>query len=468
MHNVTGHKLLELPIFELRKISDLIEFDGAILSHFIDKKENNYLYYWTDQNEDFNRWLIWRIDKNDLFEYLRGKLSLREILLNRNKEFIYSVDINRELEYKNITAIEIDDCPSEYLPEKSSYFYSEFPELYKGYFNYEESSLYLEYLNELALFFRIKPPDLEFASTVRAIDAANFLKKLNTSFLNFLEDNFFEKYKTQITDYTKLKKIINEFKRILTPRVSHLKYSSFEVGLSVDPVKSIGSGLYKEWQRNIFIDFKENVVDKDYTSEEVLMEIKKTHSEEYIQRVILPFIEAVNTKEYKVESFNIDKTFSRTYKEISKQNKELITPQRVLLEEKEEKRNIYNIVVELSKGQDISQVSGKKIQTGLLFSQLVEKIEIPLLTAENEGVFLKFKPNTNYLFSVDSKNYYCCEIPIIDFILTAKNKPELDKYISIELANLFIYLSKALREEDKIKLNNFIQLVESIEYKNKK
>ena len=359
----------------------------------------------------------------------------------------------------------MDDCPAQYLPETESFYYSELTEFYENYFNLKETNLYLEVLREKALYFKLKPSTSEYSTTVGAIDAANFLKRICTSFVNFVEDDFFEKFKLEVTDYTKLKKIINEYKRTLNPRMTFLSYSSFEVGLSVDHTKSVGTDKYKDWQLNIFNDYKEKVVDNDFTSTEVLTEIKSNHSEDYIKRVILPFVDAVNNKEYKVETYKNDKTFKRVFKEISKQNKELITPKSVLIEEDIERKQLLNIVIELDKGKDVSQVSSKKLQSGLLFSQFLEKVEFPLYDAENDDVKIHFKKEATYLFNIDANNYYCCEIPLLDILFTATNKIELDKQIAKELANLFCKLHKSKIEDDLKLLEKFKSLIENYEFK---
>ena len=50
-----------LSIVELTKVSDLIYFDGPFLSHYVHKSGDNYLSYWVDCDDEFQRWLVFRV-----------------------------------------------------------------------------------------------------------------------------------------------------------------------------------------------------------------------------------------------------------------------------------------------------------------------------------------------------------------------------------------------------------------------
>ena len=54
----------------LNKVSDLIYFDGPFLSHFVSERGDNYLYYWVDTDDEYNRWLIIRTDIFTIQKYL--------------------------------------------------------------------------------------------------------------------------------------------------------------------------------------------------------------------------------------------------------------------------------------------------------------------------------------------------------------------------------------------------------------
>ena len=45
----------KFPTKDLRKVTDLIYFDGPFLSHYVSKSGDNYLSYWVDYNFFNNR-----------------------------------------------------------------------------------------------------------------------------------------------------------------------------------------------------------------------------------------------------------------------------------------------------------------------------------------------------------------------------------------------------------------------------
>lgn len=104
MEKIKGIKLLEFPLRNLRKITDLIYFDGPLLSHFKDENNDSYFFYWCDVDENYNRWLVFRVGNVD--NYLTGKISLRELIQTATD--IYSVDIDNDLQYYNVFRIPQD------------------------------------------------------------------------------------------------------------------------------------------------------------------------------------------------------------------------------------------------------------------------------------------------------------------------------------------------------------------------
>jgi len=55
---------------KLTKVSDLIYFDGPLLSHYMSSKGENYLFYWVDVDETYNRWMVVRTDIITIQQYL--------------------------------------------------------------------------------------------------------------------------------------------------------------------------------------------------------------------------------------------------------------------------------------------------------------------------------------------------------------------------------------------------------------
>ncbi|GBC61773.1 hypothetical protein DENIS_2735 [Desulfonema ishimotonii] len=129
MKKLKGTKLEKFVLkSQLIKVADLIYFDGPLLSHFKNKNSENYLYYWCDA-DNLNRWLIFRVSSQDLTLYLNKEITLYELIINPIDGFLYSVDIDENMEYRNIFMVQPDDLPESYIPEIDSYY--EFEILHK-------------------------------------------------------------------------------------------------------------------------------------------------------------------------------------------------------------------------------------------------------------------------------------------------------------------------------------------------
>jgi hypothetical protein len=107
---------------KLIKITDFIYFDGLLLSHYISEKGDNYLYYWVDVDDTYNRWLIIRADILSIQQYLDKKIPLHSIVSAPNDGFVYAVDIDSNAVYHNIKVVKITDLPENYLPSLESYY----------------------------------------------------------------------------------------------------------------------------------------------------------------------------------------------------------------------------------------------------------------------------------------------------------------------------------------------------------
>lgn len=112
--------------FSPQKLGDLIYYDGPLLSLFIDEERQNdyYLYRWVDNSESENRWLITKITINDLTDFFEEKLSLRDLVVN--SQVVIVLDLDDELNKKQILLTTTSNLPSSYLPSLSSKFKAQF------------------------------------------------------------------------------------------------------------------------------------------------------------------------------------------------------------------------------------------------------------------------------------------------------------------------------------------------------
>jgi len=103
-------------------VADLIYFDGPLLSLFKNESGDSYLYYWCDVDDNYNRWIIFRLSKAKLKSYIFKKISLNSLILNPIDGFLYIADINDDLQYRNIFLSPPDKLPESYVPEEDSYY----------------------------------------------------------------------------------------------------------------------------------------------------------------------------------------------------------------------------------------------------------------------------------------------------------------------------------------------------------
>ena len=105
-----------------KKIADLIYFEGPLLSHYVSSKGDDYLFYWVDKDDSDNRWLVLRVSLASLQKYMAKDLSLRELIDNPNDGYLYSVDVDNDINYHNVKLVQPIDLPEEYLPADDSYY----------------------------------------------------------------------------------------------------------------------------------------------------------------------------------------------------------------------------------------------------------------------------------------------------------------------------------------------------------
>ena len=115
---------LELPFDfkKMKKEADLIYEGGPILSLYVSDGDY-YLYCWTDCDDVFNRWMIFRVTYGQLREYIDGKISLLKVLMDNPDGFVRFADYDGKKVFPTqIIAISTANISPDYLPEKDSFF----------------------------------------------------------------------------------------------------------------------------------------------------------------------------------------------------------------------------------------------------------------------------------------------------------------------------------------------------------
>src|SRR5216117_1482905 len=114
MKALKGTRLDRFPLGELNKVSDLIHFEGPLLSLFRNHEGDNYLYYWCDTEGSKDRWLVFRVSDKELNSYLTKRATLRDLLINPSDGFVYAVDMDANLHIANVRILDPQSLPIDY------------------------------------------------------------------------------------------------------------------------------------------------------------------------------------------------------------------------------------------------------------------------------------------------------------------------------------------------------------------
>jgi hypothetical protein len=121
MKQVVGIELEKFPL-NLRHIVDLIYFEGPLLSVFENEFGDYYLYCWCEVDNLYNRWLVFRIHRNQLIQYLERKINLLELILHPVDGLHYLLDLDSDLQVNKFYIVLPDALPDLYLPEADAYY----------------------------------------------------------------------------------------------------------------------------------------------------------------------------------------------------------------------------------------------------------------------------------------------------------------------------------------------------------
>lgn len=122
METVKGISIKSDWLNDLVKVSDLIYYDGPLLSHYQSLSGEDYLFYWVDTDDTYNRWLIINISIVKIQDYLNRKISLLSLITELDNGLVYKVDIDKDIQYHNFELLYIFELPETYLPTKNSLY----------------------------------------------------------------------------------------------------------------------------------------------------------------------------------------------------------------------------------------------------------------------------------------------------------------------------------------------------------
>jgi hypothetical protein len=121
LENIKGKSIKKLDI-DLEKGGDFIYYEGVLLAHYFNKNntQEHYFYDWCDTDKIINRWLLHKVNEQDLIAFLNKKMSSLELI--QKNQSCYFIDIDANIEHKQILICDVKDIPKSYLPKETAYF----------------------------------------------------------------------------------------------------------------------------------------------------------------------------------------------------------------------------------------------------------------------------------------------------------------------------------------------------------
>ena len=119
MKTLEGSTFNTLPINNLIWKRDLLYFDGPLLSEFRSSKGEIYLKYWCDCDEEFNRWMLFKIKEKDRLRLVLGEKSIYEVINNQPDSFVFFIDEN--INNAILKMVISSNIPNSYIPEEDSF-----------------------------------------------------------------------------------------------------------------------------------------------------------------------------------------------------------------------------------------------------------------------------------------------------------------------------------------------------------
>lgn len=395
-------------IRDLTKIADLAFFDGPILTHYKTKSNKNYLVSWTDYDQENNRWLALEVAHSHLYDYLTDAKSLLSILKESYNNIVFLFSTNSEGASSEGILVPSDNLITDYQPDEDSYFESVMPAVYTGIFaDYKpvEYAERLTFLRTKKVSFRLKPIEHTFATTVGANDIGSFLQKVTRSFRSYVAFRFDKVVKPTIESVEYAGQVLQRLLDFTEPRAVAAGFNSFEIDLALD-VLPLGDVevRFVNWQKDTLQEFKVDVFDFDFASEQIPESLAGA-TEEQIRSMLSPIAQIATNTHYEVEARNPQEIYFTILKRATKSQINKIIPQpkpkeaEVLVPTK-----LVNYLLELSEGQDITDLSKSEIRKALISAKDADSSSINNFTSSQGNIVLLKQPIEVNLSRID--NYF--------------------------------------------------------------
>ncbi len=417
MIDLETYQIKKFPYTDHKRVDDIINYEGPILSLFVDESQDLYLYYWIDSDQNHHRWLISKVQTNLLINYFDRIITLKELLTDNQREYTLIADQNNEYQFENSFLIRSALLPEQYLPAEDSYFSEQVPEAVSEMLSSEnlEEFSYLQALRGSAIYLKLQSNQSKYKRTLSLVEVTDFLRKINTSFVAYTKRDFTNSFFEKFNDLKMVDKYFKKINEELSLRPVQLAHASFGIGLSVDRLgRADESKDLIEWKQTVLKKFEEDVLGVDSMDEKEIENLTETVSEEDRSKIYDPIIKIYNDP--KVSFYKTDMNFNvhQKFKSLSDDKVKKIIPVKVKVVEEEE-YELVNIVIEKPKGKDVSKINLKQY---MLFSQIIDSFPYSFEVIKNEQFTLNLTQNIEATFNFDGQVH---EMRLIELELVARS-----------------------------------------------
>ena len=416
-----------LPYNNLTLFSVIDELDLPLLSHYIDGDKNHILKYVVSVDDGTIQCLIWRAKEINIYNYLNNKITLRELIIEDDKEFLYlfnSFSLNHENE---VEVIPLKNIPADYLPDGNSYYGFSIPIKYEYLLDKYNSGFYIASLNDRGVVLRIAPKDKKYGHTVSLENVAEFTTRISNSYYSYVEQEFFKQFKNNIDDVKSFEKTKRKVLNKTAPRVCDVEFGSFEITISYDKIntESLESDIL-EWTNKIMDAYADNVLYVDYSNEKIVSKLLQSVSPLELKNIYEPFINTIAQKEYivNVRTIGTDKSiiFNKDYKKTKKEFRKILLENTEFKVEEISKKKLVHLILEIDEKKEVKQLKKSEFSKDLIISYETKTFDFTIDEIERkEGKYFLDKP-LDFEVEITDDNYYYIEHPLLEESLLVEDK----------------------------------------------
>ncbi len=118
MENLNGTPLKKFNI-NLSFTGDLlIKDDEAIITHFVNEHQEDFLRYFVDSNRLRKRWIYFKINPGQLYHFLNKDISFKDVFESCPDGFVYAADEDKKGKLVSLVILGLKEVPKAYIPTR--------------------------------------------------------------------------------------------------------------------------------------------------------------------------------------------------------------------------------------------------------------------------------------------------------------------------------------------------------------